>query len=189
MLRKALHSLTGEVAGKCDKRPVTHPSLPPSYVTGIAVGGDFAVEVAPLDPGTSYKVDQVPPLYLTSPACYTTPPQERADITVREVFLRFMMMLLAGYRSCLRPLMAPPTSSHCWDSSELFDCQQFLKQHPAAEPSFYLALFDTQTFTSFLEQRSFTHSETTSMAHSGLRRSLINSTHCDSTSSLQVHTC
>ena len=46
----------------------------------------------------------------------------------------------------------------------LFDQQLFLKHCPSAESAFFSYFFDTQIFTSFIEQRSFAHTENTTLA-------------------------
>ena len=58
--------------------------------------------------------------------------------------------------------MAQPTSFQ--DISELFNVKEFIKHKPSNERSFYSSFSDTQTFTSFIEQRSFAHAESTSLA-------------------------
>lgn len=113
-------------------------------VSNLSFGGDFAVEVAPLDYKDSDKAEQ-----------------ERIDVAIREVFLKFIAMLLSNYRSCLRPLMRQPT--HLQDISELFDLQQFLQYKHSSERPFYKTFADTQTFTSFIEQCSFAHAESTAL--------------------------
>ena len=50
------------------------------------------------------------------------------------------------------------------DISDLFDCEHFLHQKPSSERQFYKTFMDTQTFTSFIEQRSFAHAESTTLA-------------------------
>ena len=58
--------------------------------------------------------------------------------------------------------MAPP--SRCvQDISELFNLDLFIKQKPANERSFYKSFCDTQTFTSFIEQRSFCREESNAL--------------------------
>ena len=58
--------------------------------------------------------------------------------------------------------MAPP--SRCvQDISELFNLDLFIKQKPAIERSFYKSFCDTQTFTSFIEQRSFCREESNAL--------------------------
>ncbi len=50
------------------------------------------------------------------------------------------------------------------DISDLFDLEMFLKQKHSSERQFYRSFSDTQTFTSFIEQRSFAHAESTTLA-------------------------
>ena len=57
--------------------------------------------------------------------------------------------------------MRRPT--HLQDISELFDLQQFLQYKHSSERPFYKTFADTQTFTSFVEQRSFAHAESTAL--------------------------
>ena len=58
--------------------------------------------------------------------------------------------------------MAPP-SCCVQDISELFNLDLFIKQKPTIERSFYKTFCDTQTFTSFIEQRSFSHAESNAL--------------------------
>ena len=73
------------------------------------------------------------------------------------------VMMMSSLRMCLRPLLSAP-SDRSWDASYLFDQQLFLKHCPTAEWPFFQYLFDTQVFTSFIEQRSFAHAESTALA-------------------------
>ena len=59
--------------------------------------------------------------------------------------------------------MSKPSFSY-QDISDLFDTEMFLKHKQSSERPFYKSFMDTQTFTSFIEQRSFAHSESTSLA-------------------------
>ena len=69
----------------------------------------------------------------------------------------------AHIRRCLRPLLSAP-SERSRDTASLFDYQLFLKHCPASEGPFYQYLFDTQIFNAFIEQRSFAHAESVSLA-------------------------
>ncbi|XP_019856639.1 PREDICTED: C-myc promoter-binding protein-like isoform X2 [Amphimedon queenslandica] len=115
-------------------------------VASYRFDGDFAVEVAPLEVGDLLKINQ-----------------ERADVIIREAFLKFMAMILVNYRLYLRPLTAQRSRS-LQDVSELFDLTNFIKNKSSSERNFYSTFFDTQIFTSFIEQRSFAHAESTALA-------------------------
>lgn len=67
------------------------------------------------------------------------------------------------FRSCLRPLKPHPQNNSSTNISDLIDLQQFLAQRPVSERPFYSFFFDTQIFTSFVEQRSFSHSGSSSL--------------------------
>ena len=72
-------------------------------------------------------------------------------------------MLVIINRLYLRPLTAQ--RSHTFqDVSELFDLTNFIKNKSSAERNFYSTFADTQLFTSFIEQRSFAHAESTALA-------------------------
>ena len=73
-----------------------------------------------------------------------------------------LFLSLSLSRSYLCPLMAPP-SCCVQDISELFNLDLFIKQKPTIERSFYKTFCDTQTFTSFIEQRSFSHAESNAL--------------------------
>ena len=81
MLKKALHSLTSEVTGEYSKHKITQ-MLTLYIATGIAVGGDFAVEVAPPDPGSGYKVDQVKLIHLSFLSTSFSPLFFRSKLTL-----------------------------------------------------------------------------------------------------------
>lgn len=55
-------------------------------------------------------------------------------------------------------------SLYCQDITELFDVNAFIKNKPLIERRFYHLFSDTQIFTSFIEQRSFAHAESTALA-------------------------
>ena len=67
------------------------------------------------------------------------------------------------FRLYLRPLTAQ-RSRTLQDVSELFDLTDFIKNKSSSERNFYSTFSDTQIFTSFIEQRSFAHAESTALA-------------------------
>lgn len=67
------------------------------------------------------------------------------------------------YSSFLCPLMSKPSFRY-QDISDLFNIESFLKQKQSSDRQFYKTFLDTQTFTSFIEQRSFAHSESSALA-------------------------
>lgn len=71
-------------------------------------------------------------------------------------------MLLPLHRKCLIPLLSAP-SERSRDISHLFNQKLFLKNCSSVEWPFFQLFFDTQIFSAFVEQRSFAHSENTSL--------------------------
>ena len=148
--------------------------------------GDFAVAVVPIDFSETYKADQVGGFLVAVRTCWewvfvssrnglilpcerlswssvlccweTTGTVCASSITNFFVFIWFTL-----FRSCLRPLKPHPQNNTSTDVSDLIDLEQFLSQRPVGERPFYSSFFDTQIFTSFVEQRSFSHSESTSL--------------------------
>ena len=94
---------------------------------------------------------------------------EKSAIPVNQLInIRFCIVIYVilyfHLRKCLRPLLSAP-SERSHDLSLLFDQDQFLKHRPSAEWLFFSHFFDTQIFTAFIEQRSFSHTDDNSLAY------------------------
>nr|XP_018916356.1 PREDICTED: C-myc promoter-binding protein isoform X2 [Bemisia tabaci] len=76
------------------------------------------------------------------------------ELEIQEAFLRFMAMILKGYRSYLLPIVKAPTVG-ATDTNSLFDLQGFLKSRDKAHSKFYNNMVRTQMFIRFIEERSF----------------------------------
>ena len=75
--------------------------------------------------------------------------QKRAEqvqeLEIQEYFLRFMAMILKGYRSYLLPITKAPTIGST-DPTSLFNIQAFLRSRDKAHAKFYSMLIKTQMF-------------------------------------------
>lgn len=80
--------------------------------------------------------------------------QKQLELEIQEAFLRFMSVLLKGYRSYLLPITQAPNDT-ATDCSNLFNLQGFLKSRDRAQQKFYSQLTHTQMFTQFIEECSF----------------------------------
>ncbi|XP_055019247.1 DENN domain-containing protein 4B isoform X2 [Boleophthalmus pectinirostris] len=80
--------------------------------------------------------------------------QKQLELEIQEAFLRFMSLLLKGYRSYLLPITQAPSDTTT-DCSNLFNLQGFLKSRERAQQKFYSQLTRTQMFTQFIEECSF----------------------------------
>ncbi|KAK7886742.1 hypothetical protein WMY93_026363 [Mugilogobius chulae] len=80
--------------------------------------------------------------------------QKQLELEIQEAFLRFMCLLLKGYRSFLLPITQAPSDTTT-DCSNLFNLQGFLKSRDRAQLKFYSQLTHTQMFTQFIEECSF----------------------------------
>ncbi|XP_044127571.1 DENN domain-containing protein 4C isoform X1 [Bufo gargarizans] len=85
------------------------------------------------------------------------------EIEIQEAFLRFMALILKGYRTYLKPITeAPSKKATAVDS--LFDRQGFQKSRDRAYMKFYTQLMKTQIFIRFIEECSFVSDKDTSLA-------------------------
>ncbi|XP_068179237.1 DENN domain-containing protein 4B [Antennarius striatus] len=80
--------------------------------------------------------------------------QKQLELEIQEAFLRFMSVLLRGYRSYLLPITQAPSDTTT-DCSSLFHLQGFLKSRDRTQQKFYAQLTRTQMFTQFIEECSF----------------------------------
>lgn len=85
------------------------------------------------------------------------------DLEIREVFLHFMVSVLAGYRLFLLPITKAPTVG-ATDVDNLFDQHHFLRSRDKNFHKFYGMLMKTQMFTKFIEERSFVSETNTYLA-------------------------
>lgn len=76
------------------------------------------------------------------------------ELEIQDAFLRFMAMILKGYRSFLLPITKAPTVGST-DPTSLFNMQAFLRSRDKAHAKFYSMLVRTQMFIRFIEERSF----------------------------------
>jgi hypothetical protein len=74
-----------------------------------------------------------------------------------------MAGLLRGYQLYLRPIPSRPKARSS-DPADLFDSDSFLRSRDKAYHRFYGILVDTQMFTHFIQERSFTSSKDASLA-------------------------
>ncbi|XP_064416259.1 DENN domain-containing protein 4B [Latimeria chalumnae] len=88
--------------------------------------------------------------------------RKHLELEIQESFLRFMAVVLKGYRSYLLPITQAP-SEKTTDSSNLFNHQGFLKSRDRAYQKFYSSLLRTQMFTQFIEECSFISDRNTSL--------------------------
>ncbi|KAK1895261.1 DENN domain containing protein 4B, partial [Dissostichus eleginoides] len=80
--------------------------------------------------------------------------QKQLELEIQEAFLRFMSVLLRGYRSFLLPITQAPSDTTT-DCSSLFNLQGFLKSRDRTQQKIYGQLTRTQMFTQFVEECSF----------------------------------
>ncbi|XP_077384392.1 DENN domain-containing protein 4B [Festucalex cinctus] len=80
--------------------------------------------------------------------------QKQLEADIQEAFLRFMSVLLRGYRTFLTPITQPPsaTATNC---RSLFNLQGFLKSRERTQQKLFAQLTRTQMFTQFIEECSF----------------------------------
>ncbi|XP_055327557.1 DENN domain-containing protein 4C-like [Paramacrobiotus metropolitanus] len=75
------------------------------------------------------------------------------DMEIQEAFLSFMVSILKGYRSFLKPMVRAPAEG-ATDPGALFDIAGFLKSRDRSYAKFYDSLIHTQQFIRFIEERS-----------------------------------
>ncbi|XP_077432016.1 DENN domain-containing protein 4B isoform X2 [Vanacampus margaritifer] len=80
--------------------------------------------------------------------------QKQLEADIQEAFLRFMSVLLRGYRAFLTPITQPPSDT-ATDCGSLFNLQGFLKSRERTQQKFFSQLTRTQMFTQFIEECSF----------------------------------
>lgn len=80
--------------------------------------------------------------------------EQGLELEIQDSFLRFMALILKGYRSYLLPITKAPTVGST-DPTSLFNIQAFLRSRDKAHAKFYSMLVRTQMFIRFIEERSF----------------------------------
>ncbi|XP_077576436.1 DENN domain-containing protein 4B isoform X2 [Stigmatopora nigra] len=80
--------------------------------------------------------------------------RKQLELEIQEAFLRFMSVLLRGYRAFLLPITEAPSDT-ATDCGSLFNLQGFLKSRERAQQKFFCQLTRTQMFTQFIEECSF----------------------------------
>ncbi|XP_056601825.1 DENN domain-containing protein 4C [Triplophysa dalaica] len=85
------------------------------------------------------------------------------EMEIQEAFLRFMAIILKGYRSYLKPITQAP-SEKATAADSLYDLQGFLKSRDRAHQKFYSQLTKTQIFIRFIEECTFVSDKDTGLA-------------------------
>ncbi|XP_033210496.1 DENN domain-containing protein Crag isoform X2 [Belonocnema kinseyi] len=80
--------------------------------------------------------------------------EQALELEIQDAFLRFMAMILKGYRAYLLPITKAPTVGST-DPTSLFNMQAFLRSRDKAHAKFYSMLVRTQMFIRFIEETSF----------------------------------
>ncbi|XP_063980913.1 DENN domain-containing protein Crag isoform X2 [Diachasmimorpha longicaudata] len=80
--------------------------------------------------------------------------EQGLELEIQDSFLRFMALILNGYRSYLLPITKAPTVGST-DPTSLFNIQAFLRSRDKAHAKFYSMLVRTQMFIRFIEESSF----------------------------------
>ncbi|XP_023245417.1 DENN domain-containing protein 4C-like isoform X2 [Copidosoma floridanum] len=80
--------------------------------------------------------------------------EQGLELEIQDAFLRFMAMILKGYRSYLLPITKAPTVGTT-DIKKLFKEDDFLRSRDKTHAKFYSMLVGTQMFTRFIEKRTF----------------------------------
>ncbi|XP_015124873.1 DENN domain-containing protein Crag isoform X2 [Diachasma alloeum] len=80
--------------------------------------------------------------------------EQGLELEIQNSFLRFMALILNGYRSYLLPITKAPTVGST-DPTSLFNIQAFLRSRDKAHAKFYSMLVRTQMFIRFIEESSF----------------------------------
>ncbi|XP_023245418.1 DENN domain-containing protein 4C [Copidosoma floridanum] len=80
--------------------------------------------------------------------------EQGLELEIQDAFLRFMAMILKGYRSYLLPITKAPTNDTT-DIKKLFKKDDFLRSQDKTHAKFYSMFVNTQMFARFIEKRSF----------------------------------
>ncbi|ERL87686.1 hypothetical protein D910_05076 [Dendroctonus ponderosae] len=80
--------------------------------------------------------------------------EQAEELEIQEAFLKFMVHILKGYKSYLRPITKAPTVGTT-DPDALFHLTEFLKSRDKSNAKFFNLLMKTQMFIRFIEERSF----------------------------------
>lgn len=84
---------------------------------------------------------------------------KQIELEIQEAFLRFMVMILRGFRSYLLPITKAPTVG-ATDPTSLFDFDGFLASRDRNHGQFFHLITKTQMFTHYIEERSFVSDKT-----------------------------
>uniref|UniRef100_A0ABD2WNI0 UDENN domain-containing protein n=1 Tax=Trichogramma kaykai TaxID=54128 RepID=A0ABD2WNI0_9HYME len=80
--------------------------------------------------------------------------EQALELEIQDAFLRFMALILKGYRAYLLPITKAPTVGTT-DPTSLFNINAFLRSRDKNHAKFYSMLVRTQMFIRFIEERSF----------------------------------
>ncbi|XP_011506517.1 PREDICTED: DENN domain-containing protein 4C isoform X2 [Ceratosolen solmsi marchali] len=80
--------------------------------------------------------------------------EQALELEIQDTFLRFMALILKGYRAYLLPITKAPTVGTT-DPTSLFNIQGFLRSRDKNHAKFYSMVVRTQMFIRFIEERSF----------------------------------
>ncbi|CAH1134526.1 unnamed protein product [Ceutorhynchus assimilis] len=80
--------------------------------------------------------------------------EQAEELEIQETFLKFMVNILKGYKSFLKPITKAPTVGTT-DPQALFQLQEFMKSRDKNNVKFFTLLMRTQMFIRFIEERSF----------------------------------
>ncbi|KAK9874779.1 hypothetical protein WA026_005585 [Henosepilachna vigintioctopunctata] len=79
---------------------------------------------------------------------------QAVEFEIMEAFLKFMVLILKGYKSYLLPITKAPTVGTT-DTEALFQLSDFLRTRDKSHQKFFSLLVKTQMFSRFIEERSF----------------------------------
>lgn len=77
------------------------------------------------------------------------------ELDIHNAFLHFMVSIMKGYQTYLRPIKKAPIELNAIDTGKLFDVEGFLRSREKSGGEFYRRFCETQTFIRFIEERSF----------------------------------
>lgn len=88
--------------------------------------------------------------------------ESQFGIEIQEAFLQFMTFIFKDFRKYLKPIKKKKVGST--DPSSLFDFQNFIMSRDKSHHQFYTFLTNTQMFTKFIEERTFSSDKYTYLA-------------------------
>ncbi|XP_045468065.1 DENN domain-containing protein Crag [Harmonia axyridis] len=80
--------------------------------------------------------------------------EQAIEFEIMEAFVKFMVLILKGYKSYLLPITKAPTIGTT-DTKALFQLSDFLRSRDKSNQKFFSLLVKTQMFSRFIEERSF----------------------------------